>query len=131
MNPRPASGHWALDIDWSLGLGHWSFPPPLALLPTHPLRSGRGRGIFRRDVEGDHEPVGPLELVRLLPLRDLAGRFDLVGHEDEAVVARRAPVLEVVDHYRLAAVVAGEALERQLGGLAAVELCDGVVLVGL
>src|SRR5688500_4157421 len=38
------SGHWSLVLDWSLTLGHWSFPKPLTL--TLSVRV-QGRGDTR------------------------------------------------------------------------------------
>src|SRR5712671_2527196 len=87
-----------------------------------PASVGRGY-VLVVDVERDHESVGALVLECLVA--EMIG-LDGVGHEHEAVVPLGAPVLEVVDDYRCLG-VAGEALQLDLGDLAAVHLGGGGV----
>src|SRR5262245_4691260 len=83
--------------------------------------------VLGRHVPGDHEAVGALELEGLGPH---AIGFDLVGHQDEAVVAWDADVLQVLDDDGLVG-HAGEALQPHLGRLAAVQQRVGAVLARL
>src|SRR5437870_4455891 len=82
--------------------------------------------VLRGHVEGDHEAVGAFELEGLLAFGGFAEGFDVVFHEDEAFVARDAPVLEVLDDDRIAG-VAFLALENDLAGFSAVEFGDGLI----
>ena len=66
------------------------------LLVAH--RTFLERKVFGGHVEHKHKPVRSLELLRL---GSLFVRFQFVGHHDEAVVARRAPVLDVLGRLRI------------------------------
>src|SRR5205823_10059577 len=84
------------------------------------------RDILRRHVKSQHETVSTLELKRV---RAFAVGFNLVRHHNEAVVARRPPILDVLKH-RL---IVGHSLktrELDLSGFASVQRYMSVIFVG-
>src|SRR5690242_14430374 len=81
--------------------------------------------VFRRHVKGQHESVGALEFVRL---RTYAIGFDLIGHHHKAIIPRRSPVSDILEHRRFVG-HALKALQLDLGGFAAIERCMSLVLV--
>src|SRR5580693_349700 len=91
------------------------------------LRRGR-REVLGAEVDRDQEAVGAPVFERLGA--DPIG-FHFVRHHDETVVARRAPVPEVLQHHRPRAIGRAGAHELDLGRLAAVHGRVRAVLIVL
>src|SRR6185369_6569961 len=83
------------------------------------------RDIFGSHVEGEHKTVGALELESL---GALAVGFKLIRHHDEAIVAWRSPIFDVLED-RWFIGHALETFQLDLGSFSAVESCMRLVFV--